>query len=210
MAEGPPAPSGPVTIDPIWCVVANVRAEAFGNATSPGTKHFRAGALLWILAGYWGDGGERVQVIGRHRGSQRLVALVEEAARLTNWRAKAAYHPVIGQLVRAQGWRDWGSREACERAAAGFARVHPPTPSLRDEIAVRRALLALLERDADGRTLERLAASALAAWTPQLRQQGVVPPIEVYVLGDWLEEHGVAIGIPELIRTLDRRRAPPL
>jgi hypothetical protein len=67
----------------LWCVVGNVRPEAFGNASSSGTKHFRAGALIWIY-GYRWEG--RNRVIGHHRVSHRLIALMEDIGRLADAR----------------------------------------------------------------------------------------------------------------------------
>src|SRR5689334_2485138 len=52
VASGPPAPPPAASPDQ-WCVVANVKAEAYGRATSPGTRHFSAGAKLWVLPSQW-------------------------------------------------------------------------------------------------------------------------------------------------------------
>lgn len=189
--------------EPVWCVVANVRAEAYGNATSVGTKHFKGGALLWILHAYWWDGleGLRVSVIGRHRVSKRWTALVEQAERLTNWRAMPAYHPAV--IARLRRWRDpWGPKEDCERAAHWLDVSHPAVPDLRGEIERRKLALSLLDGDPQGRTLDRLATAALGRWTQRQRQADRTP-----VLSDWLEDRGASVPLAELIRTLDRRRA---
>jgi hypothetical protein len=187
-----------------WCVVANVVAEAFGNASSPGTKHFRAGALVWVTRGYWGEGA-RITVIGRHRGSLRFVAIVEDIARFTNWRAKAAYHPAVLALLRREG-SDWTTQAACEEAARRFAERHPPIADLSDEIARRREALQRFDDDDEARALYGQAVSALARWTPQQRNADRRPPHEVSVLADWLEAEGLPIELSELVRTLDRRR----
>ena len=191
----------------IWCIAANVRPEAYGNATSPGSKHFKAGALLWVVTGYWGDGFERIHVIGRHRVSKRLIAIIFEAARLTNWRAKQAFHPLVTKMIGEHVPQlAWQSQEQCVETARALNVRFPPVPDLRGEIDRHREALRLLDHDERGRELERLAATALGRWTQQQRQDDRVPPIEVFVLSDWLEDRGVPIAIDELVRTLDRRR----
>lgn len=39
----------------------------------------------------WGDGYEKIKVVGRHRGSHQYVTMVMQARWLTNWRAKLVY-----------------------------------------------------------------------------------------------------------------------
>src|SRR5215203_3339373 len=108
----------------MWCVVANVRPEAWGNATSPGTKHFRAGAIVWITRLRW----DRLDVIGRHRVSKRFITVIEETARLTNWRVKEAFHPTLLALLRRED-HTWTQAE-CEAAAANLAKQHPSVVDL--------------------------------------------------------------------------------
>ena len=194
--------------EPVWCVVANVRPEAWGDGSSPGTKHFRAGALIWVVNGYWGMN-DRVNVIGRHRVSARWIAVVEETARLTNFRVKPAFHPRLRRRLEGHvRGRAWPTKAQCEAAAANLAALHAPMPDLRDEIERHRQALRLLDHDARGRTLDAEATAALGRWTPQLRNLDRTPPPEVQVLADWLEEQGTPITLHELVRTLDRRRAP--
>lgn len=186
----------------MWCVVANVKPEAYGRATSAGTRHFAAGAKLWCLPVSWGDGYERVRVVGRHRGSKLHVLMVVPSARLTNWRAKVAYHPEVVRLLEQHG--RWPDQAACEAAARVLARAHPPVDDLRAHAAHLNAALRALD-EPRGRELEALAAAALERW--QTRDGDAVPPIEVIVLADWLEQRGLALPIRELVTTLDRRRA---
>jgi hypothetical protein len=89
---------------PVWCVVANVVAERpygeGGTETRRGTKHFAPGAKLYCLPPLWGDGYEKINVVGRHRGSHRYVTMVVRSRWLTNWRAALVYSPhVIGALA---------------------------------------------------------------------------------------------------------------
>lgn len=189
-------------MEPIWCVAANVRPEAYGRATSLGTKHFTAGALVWMVS--W-DGFDRARVVGRHRQSKRFIALYEVAERFTNFRAKPAYHAAVCDKLRAHvlAWRDL---QACKDAAEWFNAKFLPIEDLRGEIARKQYALHMFEHDERTRELKRQATTALSAWTIQQRQADRTPPVEVSVLADWLEQAGAPIARDELVRTLDRRR----
>jgi hypothetical protein len=109
-------------------------------------------------------------------------------------------------MIRAQPYRAWRDQAECEHVARSLNISYPPVPDLAGEIARHKHALRLLEHDDRGSELQRQAAVALGAWTQQQRQEAHVPPAEVLVLSDWLEDQGVPIALPELVRTLDRRR----
>ncbi|HEX2731014.1 MAG TPA: hypothetical protein VHM70_05390 [Polyangiaceae bacterium] len=109
--------------DPVWCLVGNIGGVrgAAGEAEQPtGTRHFSFGTKVFCLPPQWGDGYEKVLVIGRHRGSRRLIMIVMPSRRITNWRVQVVYKPdVLGMLERGGGrWQ--------KEQAEGMAR------SLRD------------------------------------------------------------------------------
>ena len=100
----------------IWCVVANVVAEHPAGENKEirrGTKHFSAGTKVYCYPPLWGDGYEDIKVIGRHRGSRKLVEMVMPSKWLTNWRVKMVYTPFVTARMRD----DWdGSKEARRKA----------------------------------------------------------------------------------------------
>jgi hypothetical protein len=114
-----------------WCVVANVGSavvEETSDSTAPGpgggTKHFSGGTKVWLLPPQWGDGGEDVFVLGRHRGEPGgLLRMVIPRRQLTDFRTKPVYIPTLmAQLERP--WRDgqvrahvWSSKEEADRVA---------------------------------------------------------------------------------------------
>lgn len=180
-----------------WCVIANVKPEAFGRATSPGTKHFVAGTKVYCVDGYWGTGGERVRVLGRHRGGRELVLLATRTDYFTNWRAKLVFHPhVVRTLLRNRPPMD---RETCEQMAAGWAEARPPIDNIRERAAPLAAALYWITYDPRGRELA--AAATLVLDNPEPTNAP-----DVFVLGDWLEEHGTRIPLDQLCTTLRRRR----
>ncbi|KAB2853463.1 MAG: hypothetical protein F9K46_18305 [Anaerolineae bacterium] len=89
---------------PIWCLVANVRAEIpygpGGKETRRGTKQFYAGAKVFCFPVIWGDGYENIMVIGRHRSTHRYIKMIVHWKKLTNWRAELVYSPyIISQII---------------------------------------------------------------------------------------------------------------
>ncbi|MEH2023630.1 ankyrin repeat domain-containing protein [Nostoc sp.] len=103
-----------------WYLVANVISEQpFGenHEIQYGTKHFSPNTKVYCSAPTWGDGYERIVVVGRHRGSSRLITMVIDEKRLTNWRARYVYLP----NVKGSFFRSWNSKEQVE----GFAKAIP-------------------------------------------------------------------------------------
>ncbi|MFF3559718.1 hypothetical protein ACFYXS_06735 [Streptomyces sp. NPDC002574] len=83
-----------------WCLVANVpRETAHGESgldIQHGTKHFRAGTLLWLPPVRWDSGHGRRPAVGRHRGnSRRYVHMIVRADDLENFRVKGVYSEAL-------------------------------------------------------------------------------------------------------------------
>lgn len=101
----------------LWCVVANVADETHvgpaGAIVRRGTKHFSPGTKVYCFPPLWGDGYERVRVLGRHRGARGLVEMIVPFRHLTNWRAKLVYDPFVVSVMKGH-WDD--SKEAKARA----------------------------------------------------------------------------------------------
>lgn len=121
-----------------WCLVANVVSEQpFGenHEIQYGTKHFSQNTKVYCSAPTWGDGYEKIVVVGRHRGSSRLVTMVINEKLLTNWRARYVYLPKLkGSFFRSwrskedvEGWAKSIPRwqEARNARKKGFEKLHP-------------------------------------------------------------------------------------
>ncbi|MGL6075034.1 MAG: TIGR02996 domain-containing protein [Fimbriiglobus sp.] len=84
---------------PIWCVVANVLLERNsgpgGAEIRRGTKHFAPGSKVYVFYFYWGSGGDRVTVVGRHRKTKKYMTLITNSEYLANWRAELVYAPEV-------------------------------------------------------------------------------------------------------------------
>jgi hypothetical protein len=91
--------------DAIWCVVANVVDERpygpGGIEVRRGTRLFASGTKVSCFPPLWGDGYERVKVVGRHRRTHRYITTTVRSAWLMNWRVKLVYSPhVIREMLR--------------------------------------------------------------------------------------------------------------
>jgi len=124
-------------VETAWCAVANVVMEREygpgGVEKRSGTKHFPAGSKVYILRHFGGMGGERVTVVGRHRGSHRYVTMTISSKWLANWRTELVYSPHVIMLITTGGeyprakpggeaakiraeeivaiWKSWGAKE---------------------------------------------------------------------------------------------------
>ena len=120
-----------------WCVVANVAAETAhgegGQEIHKGLKHFAPGAKVWVLPPQWGDGGENLFVVGRHRGRGpgRLARMVVGRHHLADFRVRGVYSPAVHREL-TRPWKHWGdhplrlweSREQAERAVQWWNTEH--------------------------------------------------------------------------------------
>jgi len=92
----------------IWCLVGNIINEHFVEADQEikrGTKHFLPNTKVYCLPAEWGDGYEKIKVIGRHMKTRRYVCIVMPAQFITNWRIQKVYRPYILKVMRTQyGW----------------------------------------------------------------------------------------------------------
>lgn len=100
-----------------WCLVGNIIGErpAASNQdeTESGSKHFAAGTKVYCLPPQWGDGYENIKVVGKHRGSRRLVTMVIKSKLVTNWRAKLVYSPDVLRRMTDAGHM-WTSKKEVE------------------------------------------------------------------------------------------------
>jgi hypothetical protein len=111
-------------------VVANVREETAqgegGLEIRRGIKHFSGGAKVWVLPPQWGDGGDQVFVVGRHRGNRSgFIRIVVDSRHLENYRVRGIYSPALLRAMTRPFKPDrrhpsgclWRSREDAERFA---------------------------------------------------------------------------------------------
>jgi hypothetical protein len=98
-----------------WCLVGNIidPSDRDQQPSPQGTKHFSGGTKVYCLPAQWGDGYDKIKVIGRHRGSRQFVTMIISADRVTNWRAKVVYDPEVLRRL-AQIWFNWQTKAEVE------------------------------------------------------------------------------------------------
>ena len=98
-----------------WCLVGNIKDKRpyglNGHEERAGTKHYSAGTEVFCLPVQWGDGYEKIVVVGRHRGSKKFSKMIIRSDWITNWRAKVVYSPEVIRLLTQDGFRNWASEE---------------------------------------------------------------------------------------------------
>lgn len=92
----------------IWCLVGNIVDEhptGIDKEIKRGTKHFSPNTKVYCFPPKWGDGYEKIKVIGRHRKTRKNVCIVIPAKLITNWRLQKVYRPYILNVMKTQyGW----------------------------------------------------------------------------------------------------------
>lgn len=84
------------------CLVGNIIDEhEFGenHEIRRGTKHFGPGTKVYLAPIQWGDGYERVYVIGKVRKRSSMIQVVMSRSKITNFRAQRVYSPVVLKMM---------------------------------------------------------------------------------------------------------------
>ena len=119
--QSPPA-KNPDEVPFVWSLVANIVWDhPYGEEKEVrrGTKHFSPGAKVYCFSVQWGDGYQKIKVIGRPRKTSRFICVVIRSAYVTNWRLNKVYSPYVKRLMlENRGWNDSeGSRQEIEEMA---------------------------------------------------------------------------------------------
>lgn len=107
-----------------WCLVGNIVKERdYGSEGEkrPGTKHFSGGTKVYCLPAQWGDGYEKIVVIGRGRKTKRFITVIIPSIHVENWRVKAVYNPEVVRRFKEDGrYSTWKNKEQAERYLASL------------------------------------------------------------------------------------------
>lgn len=82
----------------VWCLVGNVVDEhPFGpdHHTVRGTSHFSPGTKVYCFPSQWGDGYEKIPVLGRHKGKHGFIKIVMRRELIENFRCQKVYSPNV-------------------------------------------------------------------------------------------------------------------
>lgn len=103
----------------IWCAVANITDQPYiqDEEYHNGTRLFAPGGKCYVCGIRWGDGGERLYVVSRHRNGYQLIKAVVQSNMLTNWRVKQIFDPKVIKKL------NWDSSDMSKRAAEHMVSI---------------------------------------------------------------------------------------
>lgn len=101
----------------VWCLVGNVVDEhPFGldHHIVHGTSHFSPGTKVYCFPSQWGDGYEKIPVLGRHKGKRGFIKIVMRRELIENFRCQKVYSPNVIRRMYLGGnhsFMPWGNSE---------------------------------------------------------------------------------------------------
>lgn len=95
-------------MDFIWCLIGNIVDKHVAGTelgVKRGTKQFAPGTKVYCFPSMWGDGYEKITVIGKPRKRKKLIRVIMQAKYIKNWRLQKVYDPfVMTEMVNNWGW----------------------------------------------------------------------------------------------------------
>ncbi len=97
-----------------WCLVGNiVETHEYGedHEMKTGSKHFAPGAKVFMAPVRWGDGYERISVIGKPRKKQNYVEVIMRSELIENLRMQRVYKPAVLRRMDRSECHWWGNTD---------------------------------------------------------------------------------------------------
>ena len=97
-----------------WSLAGNIVQEhEYGEEREIkyGTKHFSRGTKVFIAPAQWGDGYEKIVVIGLPRHGRRYIEVITQSKYITNYRIKKVYNPAILKRMCSSQYLWWGDTD---------------------------------------------------------------------------------------------------
>ncbi len=112
-----------------WSLVGNiVKEHEFGEekVIKPGTKHFSAGTKVYLAPASWGDGYERIRVIGIGRGNRKYIEIVMQSKYIENFRMQKVYKPaIVKRMLNSENcW--WGDSDDARKEIIKYLKFLSP------------------------------------------------------------------------------------
>ena len=107
-----------------YCLVGNiVKQHSFGENKNIvfGTKSFSAGTKVYINYAQWGDGLERVVVIGKPRHTRKLKQMIIPLGYIEKFRCQKVFSPAVLTLINCSEYTWWGNTEDAKKVASSLA-----------------------------------------------------------------------------------------
>ena len=98
----------------VWCLVGNiVDSHEYGEdkVLLTGTKQFRPGAKVYMAPANWGDGYEKIVVIGRPRHNRHYIEIITRSVYVENYRIQKVYTPFLLKMMENSEFLWWDDSE---------------------------------------------------------------------------------------------------
>ena len=98
-----------------WCLVGNiVKSHKYGeeHEIRTGTKQFMPGAKIYLAPIQWGDGYEKVVVIGKPRHRHGLIEIVMHRKYITGYRLQKVFRPAVLDRMEKSEYSWWSDTDA--------------------------------------------------------------------------------------------------
>ena len=109
----------PVELPWRWCLVGNiVKSHVYGESKDVliGTKHFQPGAKVYMAPANWGDGYEKIVVIGCPRRSRQYIEIIMKSDYIENFRLQKVYQPFLLKMMEESEYTWWNNSEEDQQA----------------------------------------------------------------------------------------------
>lgn len=97
-----------------WCLVGNiVEQHEYGeqHEIKCGTKQFSPGAKVYLAPTQWGDGYEKIVVIGLPRHGGKYIEIITSSKYIENLRIQKVFKPAVLKRMCSSKWRWWGDTD---------------------------------------------------------------------------------------------------
>ncbi len=119
-----------------WCLVGNIKSEMdFGveHEIRNDTKHFSKNTKLLLAPVQWGDGYERVVVIGTPKYSKRYIELIMAIEHIENFRMQKIYKPVLLKMMCKSKHYWWNDLDDSRKSIITMLKYLSPEEAKKQE-----------------------------------------------------------------------------
>ena len=112
-----------------WALVGNIVNEhKYGEEKDikKGTKHFSPGTKVYLAPASWGDGYERIHVIGIRKGNRKYIEIVMQTKYIENIRMQKVYKPaIVKRMINSENlW--WGDSDDDRKSIIEYLKYLAP------------------------------------------------------------------------------------
>ncbi|MBP3760530.1 MAG: hypothetical protein J6I55_03520, partial [Ruminococcus sp.] len=86
-------------------------------------KQFSRGTKIFLAPAQWGDGYEKIVVIGLSRYKKKYIEVVTRSKYVENLRIQKVYKPAILTRMCSSGYRWWGDTESDKNEILGYLKT---------------------------------------------------------------------------------------